>query len=52
MRDCSTVYAVNCVADLGQVIDANMVEGAAYTGAWMYTSKDLWVWGKSRGNNW
>ncbi|XP_045625274.1 alpha-methylacyl-CoA racemase isoform X1 [Procambarus clarkii] len=36
----------------GQVIDANMVEGAAYTGAWMYSSRDLWVWGKGRGCNW
>lgn len=36
---------------LGQVIDANMVEGAAYVGSWMYSSRDLWVWGKGRGNN-
>jgi len=35
----------------GQVIDANMVEGAAYVGSWMYSSQDLWVWGKGRGNN-
>lgn len=36
----------------GQVIDANMVEGAAYTGAWLYTSRDMWIWGKPRGCNW
>nr|XP_053643019.1 alpha-methylacyl-CoA racemase-like isoform X6 [Cherax quadricarinatus] len=35
----------------GQVIDANMVEGAAYTGTWLYASRDLQIWGKSRGCN-
>ncbi|XP_064093870.1 alpha-methylacyl-CoA racemase-like [Macrobrachium nipponense] len=37
---------------LGQVIDANMVEGAAYTGSWLYASRDLYIWGKPRGCNW
>ncbi|KAG0717800.1 Alpha-methylacyl-CoA racemase [Chionoecetes opilio] len=36
----------------GQVIDANMVEGAAYVGSWLYTSQDMMVWGKPRGENW
>lgn len=40
------------VTGKGQVIDANMVEGAAYVGAWMYTSRDMWIWGKDRGCNW
>ncbi|XP_076065284.1 alpha-methylacyl-CoA racemase [Oratosquilla oratoria] len=36
----------------GQVIDCSMVEGAAYIGTWLYSSKDLWIWGKGRGENW
>ncbi|XP_068236519.1 alpha-methylacyl-CoA racemase isoform X2 [Palaemon carinicauda] len=37
---------------LGQVIDASMVEGAAYTGSWLYSSRDLYIWKGSRGSNW
>jgi len=35
----------------GQVIDSNMTEGAAYVGTWLFASKDYFVWGKSRGEN-
>lgn len=38
---------------LGQVIDASMVEGAAYVGSWLFKSRDLPVWsGAGRGTNW
>ena len=33
----------------GQVIDANMVEGAAYVSSWLFKSKEMFVWGKGRG---
>lgn len=36
----------------GQVIDANMVEGAAYVGSWIYSSQGAFLWGKPRGENW
>jgi len=36
---------------LGQVIDANMVEGSAYLGTWLWTSQDMYIWGKPRGEN-
>lgn len=35
----------------GQVVDSCMVEGAAYVGSWLFASRDMFVWGKSRGNN-
>lgn len=35
----------------GQVIDANMVEGAAYVGSWIYLSQKMMIWGKDRGEN-
>ncbi|XP_059099684.1 alpha-methylacyl-CoA racemase-like [Tigriopus californicus] len=35
----------------GQVIDANMTEGAAYVGSWIYKSQDRFFWGKPRGEN-
>lgn len=35
----------------GQVVDASMVEGAAYVGTWMYTSQDLPLWGRPTGEN-
>lgn len=35
----------------GQVIDANMVEGAAYVGSWIYLSQKMMIWGKGRGEN-
>jgi len=36
----------------GQIIDSNMVEGAAYVGSWIYKSqKKMFVWGKNRGEN-
>lgn len=36
----------------GQVIDAAMVEGAAYVGSWIYKSRDMPVWNGKRGENW
>ena len=36
---------------LYHVIDSNMTEGAAYVGTWLFASKDYFVWGKSRGEN-
>jgi len=36
----------------GQVIDANMVEGAAYVSSWVYKSRDMpLLWGEPRGKN-
>lgn len=35
----------------GQIIDANMTEGAAYVGSWIYKSQDRFIWGKPRGEN-
>ncbi|XP_047107204.1 alpha-methylacyl-CoA racemase isoform X1 [Schistocerca piceifrons] len=35
----------------GQVIDASMVEGAAYLGSWIFRSQHLPFWGNSRGEN-
>lgn len=40
------------IAGKGQVIDCNMVEGAAYVGAWLYTSRDLSIWKEQRGTGW
>jgi crotonobetainyl-CoA:carnitine CoA-transferase CaiB-like acyl-CoA transferase len=28
-----------------------MVEGAAYVGSWLFASRDMFVWGKPRGQN-
>jgi len=36
---------------LGQIIDSNMVEGAAYVGSWIYLSQNMMIWGKPRGEN-
>ncbi|XP_074094060.1 alpha-methylacyl-CoA racemase isoform X2 [Cotesia typhae] len=37
---------------LGQVIDASMVEGAAYVGSWLFRSQNIpGLWGKPRGKN-
>jgi len=36
----------------GQVIDASMVEGAAYIGSWIYKSQDMPIWAGNRGDNW
>jgi len=35
----------------GQVIDSCMVEGAAYVGSWLFASRNMFVWGKARGEN-
>ena len=34
-----------------QVIDSNMVEGAAYVGSWLFTENSPAQWGKPRGEN-
>ena len=34
----------------GQVIDSNMVEGAAYVGSWLFANSPI-VWGEPRGHN-
>lgn len=36
---------------LGQVVDNNMVEGAAYLGSWLYRSQTEPYWGNPRGEN-
>lgn len=36
----------------GQIIDASMVEGAAYVGSFVYKSRDLPVWSGTRGKSW
>ena len=33
-----------------QVIDSNMVEGAAYVGSWLFANSPI-VWGEPRGHN-
>ena len=37
----------------GQIIDASMVEGCGYVSAWLFATKDLWIWNSDkRGENW
>lgn len=36
---------------IGQVIDASMVEGAAYVSSWLWRSQDHIIWGQPRGSN-
>ncbi|XP_023289575.1 alpha-methylacyl-CoA racemase [Orussus abietinus] len=39
-------------SNLGQVIDASMVEGTAYLGSWLFRSKQIQgLWGQPRGKN-
>lgn len=35
----------------GQVVDASMSEGTAYTSSWLYRSQSLPIWGNPRGEN-
>ncbi|XP_016941365.2 alpha-methylacyl-CoA racemase [Drosophila suzukii] len=35
----------------GQVVDASMVEGAAYVASWLFMSRNLGIWGRERGEN-
>jgi alpha-methylacyl-CoA racemase len=35
----------------GQVVDANMVEGSAYLGSWIFRSQKHPYWGQPRGEN-
>ncbi|RXG54259.1 Alpha-methylacyl-CoA racemase [Armadillidium vulgare] len=36
----------------GQVVDLGMSEGAAYVGSFLYSTKNSYLWGKPRGENW
>jgi len=35
----------------GQVVDANITEGVAYTGSWLMGTQNSVVWGKPKGQN-
>jgi alpha-methylacyl-CoA racemase len=35
----------------GQVVDSAMVDGSAYVASWLFTSRDLPIWGEKRGQN-
>lgn len=39
-------------SNIGQIIDASMVEGTAYLGSWLFRSqKAIGLWGNQRGKN-
>lgn len=38
-------------SNVGQVIDASMVEGSAYLGSWLFRSQKMGIWGNPRGRN-
>ncbi|XP_011634761.1 alpha-methylacyl-CoA racemase [Pogonomyrmex barbatus] len=38
-------------SNVGQIIDASMVEGSAYLGSWLFRSQKLGLWGNPRGRN-
>ncbi|XP_017032951.1 alpha-methylacyl-CoA racemase [Drosophila kikkawai] len=38
-------------SERGQVVDASMVEGAAYVASWLFTSRSMPIWGQDRGRN-
>jgi len=38
-------------SNVGQVIDASMVEGSAYLGSWLFRSQKIGLWGNPRGRN-
>ncbi|XP_006608409.1 alpha-methylacyl-CoA racemase [Apis dorsata] len=39
-------------SNIGQIIDASMVDGSAYIGSWMYRSQNIFgLWGNPRGKN-
>lgn len=39
-------------SNIGQVIDASMVEGTAYLGSWLFRSQKMpGIWGNPRGKN-
>ncbi|ESO88171.1 hypothetical protein LOTGIDRAFT_193764 [Lottia gigantea] len=35
----------------GQIVDCSMTEGAAYLGKWLWASREMFIWGKERGDN-
>lgn len=35
----------------GQIVDANITEGIAYTGSWLIRSQNEFVWGNPKGQN-
>jgi alpha-methylacyl-CoA racemase len=39
-------------SNMGQIIDASMVEGAAYIGSWIFKSRDMPFWSGVRGKSW
>lgn len=36
---------------LGQIVDCDMVSGAAYLGSWLFRSQNMPIWGNTRGKN-
>ncbi|XP_018317795.1 alpha-methylacyl-CoA racemase [Mycetomoellerius zeteki] len=38
-------------SNVGQVIDASMVEGSAYLGSWLFRSQKMGIWENPRGRN-
>ncbi|XP_015113670.1 alpha-methylacyl-CoA racemase [Diachasma alloeum] len=38
-------------SQMGQVIDASMVEGSAYVGSWLFRTQKSILWGRPRGQN-
>ncbi|EGI67987.1 PREDICTED: alpha-methylacyl-CoA racemase-like [Acromyrmex echinatior] len=38
-------------SNVGQVIDASMVEGSAYLGSWLFRSQKMGIWENPRGKN-
>lgn len=35
----------------GQIVDANITEGIAYTGSWLMRSQNTFIWGNPKGQN-
>ncbi|KAG7208820.1 hypothetical protein KM043_015010 [Ampulex compressa] len=38
-------------SNVGQIIDASMVDGTAYLGSWLFRSQKSYLWGNERGKN-
>ncbi|GJQ66996.1 hypothetical protein Trydic_g7987 [Trypoxylus dichotomus] len=50
-HDINYVAISGLLSLFGQIVDANMVEGTAYLGSWLYKSQHLPIWGNQRGKN-